>query len=128
MIVSPVQMTNPEWNRQRALMVPSWLIESEHPEERSRRRRRGRRRGADQFELSPQLERLLVEEALDRLWKEIALPPTPPSLDWGRAALGALLGGQLAGAVREADRRSQHHSLPRTYADFSSLVEAFSLH
>ncbi|MCE7870230.1 hypothetical protein DYH09_07610 [bacterium CPR1] len=127
MIVSPVQMTSPEWNRQRALMVPSWLIESEPSEERSRRRR-GRRRGADQFDLSPQLQHLLVEEALDRLWKEIALPPTPPSLDWGRAALGALLGSQLAGAVREADRRSQHHFLPRTYADFSSLVEAFSLH
>lgn len=123
MIVSAIRPTDPEWTRERQLLLP---LGSGH-ERKERPRRRSRRGGEDSIELSPQLELLLLEEVLERIWHEVALPTTRSRSPWGRSALAALLGDRLAAAVTGTERRSLLHA-PRTFADFQLLAEALSLH
>lgn len=96
------------------LKVPTWSGEE-------RRERRSRRGPQDECELSQAVQVLLVEEALQQIWSELAWPVVRRRVDWGRTALGALLGKALAA---EMLRRAY---VPKTFGDFQSLAEAFSL-
>lgn len=119
MIVSAIGKTDPEWTRDRLLKVPVWALEDEEPHER--RRRRTRRRRGDSVDVSLELRMILAEEALNALWSELSWPVTRIRLDWGRTALGALLGKALAA---EMLRRAH---VPKTFSDFQSLAQAYSL-
>ncbi len=119
MLVSAIGKTDPEWTRDRLLKVPVWALQDEEPEER---RRRSRRQPGDSVEMSLELRMLLVEEVLDSIWTELSWQPvTRIRHDWGRTALGALLGKVLAA---ELLRRAY---VPKTFGDFQSLARAYSL-
>ena len=119
MIVSLIRESLPDWMQERQLPLPVC-----HDRPRRRKREQSQR---DRCDLTPQLVSLLLAEELQRIWEQTVLPREKSHVDWGRCALTQFLGAKLGQVVSEAERRSLLY-VPKTFADFQQLAEAFSLH
>ncbi len=120
MIVSLIRESLPDWMQERQLPLP---VCHDRPQRRPKREQSQR----DRCDLTPELASILVSEALQLVWEQTVLPITRSPIDWGECALSAILGPNLGHVVREAEKRSLLY-VPKTFADFRQLAEAFSLH